>query len=152
MTKEYWLNMSDELPGNISDTESRPVSAGDYIRLLRTQKGLTQLALAQQLHVTDKAVSKWERNLSLPDIRLLPKLADALGITVGDLIRVFDTEEDSEELLVQHYNKASDLRTPLHIIHGCADLLETYQDDKDKFQHYLELIRVSCRYLLNTLD
>jgi transcriptional regulator with XRE-family HTH domain len=44
---------------------------GKYIRTLRTEHGLTQAALAAKLHVTDKAVSKWERDLSYPDISLL---------------------------------------------------------------------------------
>ena len=38
---------------------------GKYIRTLRTEHGLTQAALAAKLHVTDKAVSKWERDLSI---------------------------------------------------------------------------------------
>lgn len=59
---------------------------GSFVALLRKEKGLTQKALAQQLHVTDKAVSKWERGLSLPDVTLLTPLAETLGITVSELL------------------------------------------------------------------
>ena len=56
------------------------------ISQLRKEKKLTQKELADQLGVTDKAVSKWERGLSFPDISLLPKLANLLGVTVNDLV------------------------------------------------------------------
>ena len=59
---------------------------GDRIAALRKQKGLTQAQLAQQLHVTDKAVSKWERNLSCPDIATLPQLAAALEVSTEALL------------------------------------------------------------------
>ena len=48
---------------------------GALIRSLRTQQGLTQRELAQQLTVSDKAVSKWERGQGCPDVSLLPSLA-----------------------------------------------------------------------------
>ena len=45
---------------------------GDKICALRKEKGLTQKELADQMNVTDKAVSKWERNISCPDISSIP--------------------------------------------------------------------------------
>lgn len=60
---------------------------GSCIRTLRMQNNLTQLQLAELLGVTDKAVSKWERDLSYPDIALFPKLADIFGTTVDGLLR-----------------------------------------------------------------
>jgi transcriptional regulator with XRE-family HTH domain len=53
---------------------------------LRNNKNLTQKELAEQLGVTDKAVSKWERGLSCPDISLLAKLSQILGVTIGELV------------------------------------------------------------------
>ena len=50
---------------------------GATISALRKERGMTQLELARQMGVTDKAVSKWERNLSFPDVASLPKLAEA---------------------------------------------------------------------------
>ncbi len=50
-------------------------SLGSFLQQLRKENQLTQKELASQLHVTDKAVSKWERDLSAPDISLLIPLA-----------------------------------------------------------------------------
>ena len=61
-------------------------ATGALIRELRKEKGLTQKELAQRLHVTDRAVSKWERGLCAPDIALLEPLAQALDATVLELI------------------------------------------------------------------
>lgn len=59
---------------------------GVLIARLRKEKGMTQQELAEQLGITDKAVSKWERNLSCPDIAILPQVAEILGVTVDDLL------------------------------------------------------------------
>ncbi len=61
---------------------------GATISARRKEKGLTQLDLARQMGVTDKAVSKWERNLSFPDVASLPKLAEVLGTSVDELLEV----------------------------------------------------------------
>lgn len=52
----------------------------------RKANGLTQLELADKLNYSDKAVSKWERGESLPDIYMLKVIADLFGITLNDLI------------------------------------------------------------------
>lgn len=60
---------------------------GMVIAELRKSQGMTQLELAEKMGVTDKAVSKWERDLSCPDIHSLPALAEILGVSVDELIR-----------------------------------------------------------------
>lgn len=60
---------------------------GTMISSLRKDKGMTQLALANLMNVTDKAVSKWERDISCPDINSLPKLAEVLDVSVDDLVQ-----------------------------------------------------------------
>lgn len=57
------------------------VSFGKLIRERRKQQELTQAELAEKLHVTDKAVSKWERGESFPDIMLLEAIAEALRLS-----------------------------------------------------------------------
>ncbi|WRS28277.1 helix-turn-helix transcriptional regulator [Oscillospiraceae bacterium MB08-C2-2] len=59
---------------------------GSFVAELRKQKSFTQKELAQRLFVSDKAVSKWERGLSMPDISLLMPLADLLGVTIAELL------------------------------------------------------------------
>jgi len=58
----------------------------DNIVLLRKEKGLTQAQLAERLNYSDKAVSKWERGESLPDVAVLKSLAEILGVTVDYLL------------------------------------------------------------------
>ena len=60
---------------------------GATIASLRKEKGMTQLELAEKMGVTDKAVSKWERDLSCPDISSLPKLAEIFGVSVDELMQ-----------------------------------------------------------------
>ena len=60
---------------------------GAFLARLRKERGMTQRELADRLHVSDKAVSKWERALSLPDVALLIPLADCLGVSVTELLR-----------------------------------------------------------------
>ena len=58
----------------------------NFISELRKEKNLTQKELADQLNITDKAVSKWERGQSYPDITILPPLCALLGVTVSELL------------------------------------------------------------------
>ena len=61
---------------------------GMMISSLRKEKGMTQLELAEKMGVTDKAVSKWERDLSFPDINSIPKLAEVFEVSVDELMQV----------------------------------------------------------------
>lgn len=60
---------------------------GAMLAVLRKEKGMTQLELAEQMGVTDKAVSKWERDLSFPDVTSLPRLAEILEVSVDELMQ-----------------------------------------------------------------
>lgn len=59
---------------------------GSIIALRRRELGMTQKELGDQLNITDKAVSKWERDLAYPDISTIPKLAEILGVSVEELM------------------------------------------------------------------
>ena len=59
---------------------------GAFVAQNRKELGWTQRELAERLHVTDKAVSKWERGLSYPDVTLLEPLAEAFGMGVTELV------------------------------------------------------------------
>ena len=60
---------------------------------LRRQHGVTQLDLAERLNYSDKAVSKWERGESLPDVATLKKIADIFSVTVDYLLQAEHTQE-----------------------------------------------------------
>ena len=63
-----------------------PYVTGAAVKALREQRGLTQLQLAERLSVSDKAISKWETGRGYPDITLLEPLADALSVSVAELL------------------------------------------------------------------
>ena len=78
-------------------TVNLSVSKQDFAAFVATHRrgvGLTQRELALRLHVTESAVSKWERGLSYPDITLIPRLAEALAVRTDELIAASENLED----------------------------------------------------------
>ena len=124
---------------------------GSCIRTLRLRNHLTQAQLARKLGVTDKAVSKWERDLSYPDIALFPKLSEVLGSTVNDLLTGCK-EEYRPSNLVQAFELSQDIRTPLHVILGFVEIAKHNYGDQDMMMWYLEGIKVSGEYLMSLLN
>ena len=83
---------------------------GQFIAQLRKEQYMTQADLARKLQVTDKAVSKWERGIGLPDINSIESLAEALGVSVAEVMkseRIIAgqvTEENASELLTNAFD------------------------------------------------
>lgn len=65
---------------------------------LRTSRGMTQLELAEQLHYSDKAVSKWERGESVPEISTLKAIADLFGVTLDYLVQEEHGTSDTDSI------------------------------------------------------
>lgn len=77
-------------------------SIGETISSLRKKKGLTQNELAEKMNVTDKAVSKWERDLSCPDVNTISRLAEVLDVSVEELLNAKEqrkTSDNSKDLI-----------------------------------------------------
>lgn len=70
---------------------------GQLIKKKRLEKKMTQQELADKLHITDRAISKWERGLGAPDISLLQDLSNILGLSISD---VLSGEEHKESLSI----------------------------------------------------
>ena len=72
---------------------------GKFIAECRKQKCLTQIQLAEKLSITDKAVSKWERGVAMPDTSIMLELCDILGISVNELLsgEKIDMENNSKK-------------------------------------------------------
>lgn len=68
---------------------------GAFIAGIRKEKGMTQAELAAKLFLSDKTISKWERGAGLPDIGNLEALADALGVTLVELMQSERSNESS---------------------------------------------------------
>ncbi|HIW41087.1 MAG TPA: helix-turn-helix transcriptional regulator [Candidatus Mediterraneibacter vanvlietii] len=69
---------------------------GSFLSEQRKEKGYTQRELAEKLFVSDKAVSKWERGVSMPDISLLVPLSEILDVSVTELLEGRRMDQDSE--------------------------------------------------------
>lgn len=79
---------------------------GNRIAELRRGKNITQDEMAEKLNVTAQAVSKWENDISCPDIMLLPKIAQMLSVTVDELLS--DQPKKSVELVPEEKRKSID--------------------------------------------
>lgn len=89
---------------------------GSVIRRLREGKNMTQEGLAQKLHVSSKAVSKWETGQGLPDVSLLEPLAQALDISV---IELFSGEN------IRNQNRAGNmLRERFYVCPVCGNVIQ----------------------------
>ena len=88
---------------------------GSTIKSLRETKNLTQSQLAQQIGVSDKAVSKWETGKGLPDLSLLEPLGAALGVSVLELL--------SGEPVVNRNTSGNMLRTKFYVCPICGNIL-----------------------------
>ena len=77
------------------------IKIGKFIAERRKAVSLTQLQLAEKLNITDKAISKWERGLAMPDSSIMLELCDILKITVNELLC-------GEELKMENYNTDMD--------------------------------------------
>ena len=77
------------------------IKIGKFISECRKNKNLTQASLAEKLGITDRAVSKWERGLAMPDSSIMLELCNVLGITVNELL-------SGEVIEMENYNKKAE--------------------------------------------
>ena len=88
------------------------IQFGAFVARLRKEQGMTQKDLADRLHVTDKAVSKWETGKGFPDVKLLEPLAQVLGVSLVELLQGARLEKESlsideaETVLSQAVNRS----------------------------------------------
>ena len=59
---------------------------GKFLAQLRKEKGLTQIQLAEQLNVTDKAISRWETGKNYPDIEIFEDLSNVFDVSISELL------------------------------------------------------------------
>lgn len=85
---------------------------GKFICELRKEKGITQKELALQLNVSDRAVSKWERGASFPDITIFEPLSKVLDVTIYDL---FKGERVTENCQISKEDMEKTLEHSIHV-------------------------------------
>ena len=81
------------------------IKIGRFIAERRKKAGLTQLQLAEKLGITDKAISKWERGLTMPDTSIMLELCDIISISVNELLcgeklDIENNDQKTEQLLL----------------------------------------------------
>ena len=77
------------------------IKIGRFIAECRRSVGLTQMQLAEKLGITDKAVSKWERGIAMPDTSIMLELCDILGISVNELL-------SGEKIIMENNNQKNE--------------------------------------------
>ena len=81
---------------------------GDFLKEKRQEKNLTQKDLANMLHVSESAISKWEKDVARPDISLLPKLSEILGVSEHELITAsIDKQSRAEKVQAKKWRTLS---------------------------------------------
>ena len=86
------------------------VQTGKLIAELRKKQGLTQQQLADKLNLSNKTISKWESGSGSPDISNLPVLADALGISVDELLKgELNNSEEAKAKVTKDYSPKKEL-------------------------------------------
>lgn len=81
----------------------------ENLKTLRRQRGLSQQALADRLHVVRQTISKWERGVSVPDAELLIRLAEELDTTVADLLGETISEQADETALSRQLSQLNSI-------------------------------------------
>ena len=120
------------------------IKIGRFIAVCRKKKNITQEQLAEKLYITDKAVSKWERGLSLPDADKMLDLCNILDINVNELLNgekidMQNYEKKMEELLVE-LAKQEELKNKRLITDMWVLTITT-------FIFYIALLLISCSLL-----
>ena len=111
------------------------MSLGSVISKYRKELGITQESLAQQLEVTNQAVSKWESDQCCPDVMLLPRLADIFGITIDELFGREPKEKPVQTVAGLPWEDDGNLRGVLYkgwklIGHGKGPKLQLFFEQK----------------------
>lgn len=129
---------------------------GITIKALREKKGITQGELSELLGVSSKAVSKWETGKGLPDISLIVPLANALSVSVTELM--------SGETVINKNISANILRSEFYVCPVCGNIIRTVgkafisccgvtlpplEAEETDISHHIEIERVEDEYFIS---
>ena len=103
---------------------------GENLKTLRKQKGFSQEELATRLHVVRQTISKWEKNLSVPDADTLIRLAEILEVSVSELLGAKIENENTASDVAEQFpisaSASSSVKNPY-----LTDLLNAIQERKN---------------------
>lgn len=107
---------------------------GERFQRLRKEKGLTQDNIAEAVNVSSQAVSKWENDINMPDITLLLRLSEILGVTTDELLG----KENHEVMIIKDPDKKKDIMKMMFRVK-----VNTIDGDKVNVQLPMALIKVA---------
>ena len=114
---------------------------GAAIKKLRTDKGVTQEALADYIGVSFQAVSKWETDTTMPDITLLPKLAVFFGVRIDDLFSV-NTDDELERIDHILWHEGLTDESYSYAKHTLDSILRSNENDVGALKRYAQLYMI----------
>lgn len=144
------------------------MTIGEKIKYFRNKKGITQERIASELYISYQAVSKWERNESLPDVTMIPKLAEILGVScdallVEDIVSVtmdidkilsevreqknIELQIEALEETLEKYPNNEEIIIELIQAYSKASDLPKYNEYRDKLVKYAEYVLASTSNL-----
>ena len=88
---------------------------GELIRTIRMENQMTQKQLADQMNISDKTISKWERGLGCPDVSLLPELSSILGVNIEELL--------TGDLNMNDINNGNLKKTRFYVCPDCGNIM-----------------------------
>jgi len=143
---------------DVSGGESMNYSKiGNLILQLRKEKGLTQKELANEMHISDRTISKWERGQGCPDVSLLPELSALLGVNIEDIL---DGELAANDFVGGNMKKSTYfvcpschnivLSTGNAMISCCGRKLEALVPMKPTDEEKLEVLQIEDEWFISS--
>ena len=118
-------------------------SMGSFLTALRKASGLTQKQLAEKLNVSDKAVSRWERDECAPDLSVIPVLAEIYGVTSDEILR-------GQRMGPEKVNHGNDIAKALKQRNRILQAAKTKFISRSLVTVALALVGAILAYILNT--
>lgn len=114
---------------NLTGQGEKKMNLGKKIKNLRLRKSVTQEELAEYLHISAQAISKWENDITTPDIQILPALSAFFGVTIDEL---FEVEAETHLERIENMIMAERVLTKVDYNYAERYLKDTLEDNKHK--------------------
>ena len=121
---------------------------GDKIKSLRKAQDITQEKLAAYLNISYQAISKWENGTALPDITLVPKIANFFGVSADELLcmKEMDETEELKEYVKHIHLNDNDLKVDTHLAWGSGEI------NRSQFYNCYDKYLSDATILIETVD
>lgn len=136
------LFKKNEQNTNEENTQKKS-TLGENISALRKEKSLTQEELSELLGVSPQAVSKWENDLSCPDIMLLPNIAEIFNVTVDELLGGKKATEKAQNVTAQ--NNAAEQKAPVIKATAIKIIVHSFNKNDVKITVPMRLVKMAIK-------